>query len=121
MVSIQRLHSEKEKRNEEYLVLRNGKARRSMSKLLESKSWIVETYYRKFDVKGISITVRFTVRRRVNKWFWNILKTDTIFFKNDYTDERAEHINLMFGNKEARKLYLEIEIEMLKLKLRHLR
>ena len=92
-----------------------------LGKLFESKSWIVETYFKKFDIKGKSITIRFTVRRRINKWLWNFLKTDTVFFKNDYSDSRADLINHMFGNKEARRLYLRIEMEMLKLKLKYVR
>jgi hypothetical protein len=92
-----------------------------IGKLFESKSWIVETYYKKFYVRGKELTIRFTVRRRINKYLWNFLKTDTVSFHNNYTDSRAEMINHMFGNKEARKLYLLIEMEMTKLKLKHVR
>ena len=92
-----------------------------MSGLFESKSWLVESYEKKFCVKDYTLTVRFKVRRRVNKWLWNFLKTDTIFYENSYNDAMRERINEMFGNKCARKVELQIEMEMTKLKLKHVR
>ena len=92
-----------------------------LSRIYVTKEWRVELAFRKFEVKNIPITVRFTVNRRVNKWFWNFIKTDTIYFCNNYTDSKRKFISTIFGPKEGRKLQLQIEIEMLKLKIKHLR
>lgn len=92
-----------------------------MSKFFETKDWDVDVKFVKFYIKGIPLTVRFTAHRTINKWLWNFYKSDTITFHHNYTESRKKLINSTFGEKEARRLQILVDIEMMKLKLKHLR
>lgn len=92
-----------------------------MSKFFETREWDVDIKFVKFYIKRATLTVRFTVHRKINKWLWNFYKSDTLTFHHNYTESRKRLINSTFGEKEARRLQIMVEIEMLKLKLKNLR
>ena len=92
-----------------------------MSKFFESKEWDVDVKFVKFYIKGIPFNVRFTAHRTINKWLWNFYKSDTLTFHHNYTEARKARINSLFGEKEARRLQLLVDIEILKMKLKNLR
>lgn len=92
-----------------------------MSKFFETKDFDVDINLVKFYINGVPLTVRFTAHRTINKWLWNFYKSDTITFNHDYTESRKKLINSTFGEKEARRLQILVDIEMMKLKLKNLR
>ena len=92
-----------------------------MSKFFESRDWDADVKFVKFYIKGIPFTVRFTAHRTINKWLWNFYKSDMLTFHHNYTESRKRLINSTFGEKEARRLQILVDIEMLKMKLKNLR
>lgn len=90
-----------------------------MSKFFETKEWDIDVKFVRFYIKGIPFTVRFKAHRKINKWLWNLYKSDTLTFQHNYTDSRKKLINSTFGEKEARRLQILVDIEMLKMKLKH--
>jgi hypothetical protein len=90
------------------------------NKFHETKSWNVETYQGQYEFKGGIVTITYFVDRVISKWFWGFYKSDTLKFRNNFATI-ANSVVEMLDRKGYYKLCLRIEIEMQRLRLKHVR
>ena len=75
-----------------------------------------KTYY--FD--PISVSVDYTVERRQTSSIWGLIITSDIVIKNNFR-EISKRVGNWLSARDYYKLNLMVEMEMIKLKLKHLR
>ena len=89
-------------------------------KFYEHKEWNIERYSRIFVFRKVDVTVQFRVDRVIRKYFWGMVKTDTLIYSHNFGKMAPMLINLM-PFSDYGKVKLLIDKEILEMKIRTFR